>query len=199
MRILGINALFHDPAAALVIDGRTVAAAEEERFSRRKHGKRPLPFSAWELPERAAAWCLTRAGLRPQDLDAVAYSFDPALARPADAMGLDDPWDHLRLTYAREAPNFLRAALPGLDPETVRFVPHHMAHAASGAYAAPDADNCSVLVLDGRGNAPPTWPRAGPAAGSNRCAPRTCRTRWAWSTRSSPSTSASCAPPTSSR
>ncbi|MFD5773721.1 carbamoyltransferase family protein [Streptomyces fungicidicus] len=151
MRILGINALFHDPAAALVIDGRTVAAAEEERFSRRKHGKRPLPFSAWELPELAAAWCLKRAGLRPQDVDAVAYSFDPALARPADAMGLDDPWDHLRLTYAREAPSFLRTALPGLDPGAVRFVPHHMAHAASGAFAAPDAGDCSVLVLDGRG------------------------------------------------
>ncbi|OSP42584.1 MULTISPECIES: carbamoyltransferase C-terminal domain-containing protein [unclassified Streptomyces] len=151
MRILGINALFHDPAAALVIDGRTVAATEEERFSRRKHGKRPLPFSAWELPEQAAAWCLRRAGLRPEDLDAVAYSFDPALARPADAMGLDDPWDHLRLTYAREAPGFLRTALPGLGPGLVRFVPHHMAHAASGAFAAPDAGDCSVLVLDGRG------------------------------------------------
>ncbi|WP_455358780.1 carbamoyltransferase family protein [Streptomyces sp. SYSU K21746] len=151
MRILGINALFHDPAAALVIDGRTVAATEEERFSRRKHGKRPVPFSAWELPVQAAAWCLERAGLRPQDLDAVAYSFDPSLARPADTMGLDDPWDHLRLAYAREAPGFLEAALPGLNPEIVRFVPHHMAHAASSAFAAPDAGNSSVLVLDGRG------------------------------------------------
>ncbi|MEV3988617.1 carbamoyltransferase C-terminal domain-containing protein [Streptomyces sp. NPDC049837] len=151
MRILGINALFHDPAAALVIDGRTVAAAEEERFSRRKHGKRPVPFSAWELPEKAAAWCLKRAGLRPQDLDAVAYSFDPELARPADEMGLDDPWDHLRLTYAREAPGFLKATLPGLDPGIVRFVPHHMAHAASGAFAAEGAGTSSVLVLDGRG------------------------------------------------
>ncbi|UNO39830.1 carbamoyltransferase C-terminal domain-containing protein [Streptomyces sp. MST-110588] len=153
MRILGINALFHDPSAALVIDGRTVAAAEEERFSRRKHGKRPVPFSAWEVPAQSAAWCLRRAGLRPQDLDAVAYSFDPGLARPAEAMGLDDPWDHLRLIYAREAPNFLRDALPGLDPDIVRFVPHHMAHAASGAFAAPDADSSSVLVLDGRGEA----------------------------------------------
>ncbi|EFL13274.1 carbamoyltransferase C-terminal domain-containing protein [Streptomyces sp. C] len=151
MRILGVNALFHDPSAALVIDGRTVAAAEEERFSRRKHGKRPVPFSAWELPEQAAAWCLKRAGLRPQDLDAVAYSYDPALARPADAMGLDDPWDHLRQTYAREAPRFLATALPGLDPGLVRFVPHHMAHAASGAFAAGGADRSSVLVLDGRG------------------------------------------------
>ncbi|WP_030294770.1 carbamoyltransferase [Streptomyces katrae] len=151
MRILGINALFHDPSAALVVDGRTVAAAEEERFSRRKHGKRPVPFSAWELPEQAAAWCLKRAGLRPQDLDAVAYSYDPDLARPADAMGLDDPWDHLRQRYAREAPGFLATALPGLDPGLVRFVPHHMAHAASGAFAADGADRSSVLVLDGRG------------------------------------------------
>lgn len=151
MRILGINALFHDPAAALVIDGHIVAAAEEERFSRRKHGKRPVPFSAWELPVQAASWCLHRAGLRPQDLDAVAYSFDPDLARPAGEMGLDDPWDHLRLTYAREAPNFLRAALPGLDPALVRFVPHHMAHAASAAFAAAGAETSSVLVLDGRG------------------------------------------------
>ncbi|MEU5611174.1 carbamoyltransferase [Streptomyces sparsogenes] len=153
MRILGINALFHDPAAALVIEGHTVAAAEEERFSRRKHGKRPVPFSAWELPEKAAAWCLAEAGLRPQDLDAVAYSFDPALARPAGVMGLDDPWDHLRLTYARQAPGFLTTALPGLDPDIVRFVPHHMAHAASSAYAAPGAETSSVLVLDGRGEA----------------------------------------------
>ncbi len=153
MRILGINALFHDPAAALVIDGRVVAAAEEERFSRRKHGKRPVPFSAWELPEQAASWCLHRAGLRPQDLDAVAYSFDPGLARPAADMGLDDPWDHLRLTYAREAPGFLKTALPGLDPAAVRFVPHHMAHAASSAFAADGegVDRASVLVLDGRG------------------------------------------------
>lgn len=100
MRILGINALFHDPAAALVVDGRTVAAAEEERFSRRKHGKRPVPFSAWEVPELSARWCLEHAGVRPGELDAVAYSFDPKLARPARDLGLDDPWDPLRLAYA---------------------------------------------------------------------------------------------------
>ena len=47
MKVLGINAIYHDPAAALVVDGKIVAAAEEERFSRRKHGKRPLPWSAW--------------------------------------------------------------------------------------------------------------------------------------------------------
>src|SRR5258705_8183029 len=99
MRVLGINAIFHDPAAALVVDGKTVAAAEEERFSRRKHGKRPVPFSAWELPDQAAAWCLAQAGLRPADLDLVAYSYDPDLAEPADTLGLNDPWDALRQRY----------------------------------------------------------------------------------------------------
>lgn len=154
MRVLGINAIFHDPAAALVVDGVTVAAAEEERFSRRKHGKRPVPFSAWELPEQSARWCLAQAGLRPQDLDAVAYSFDPSLSRPASEMGLDDPSDYLRVEYAQRAPDFLAAALPGLSPDQVRFVRHHVAHAASAAYAV-DGENepSSVLVLDGRGEA----------------------------------------------
>ena len=154
MRVLGINAIFHDPAAALVVDGRTVAAAEEERFSRRKHGKRPVPFSAWELPEASARWCLEAAGLRPEDLDAVAYSFDPARCLPAEELDLGDPWDWLRVEYARRAPGFLATALPGLDPERVRFVPHHVAHAASAGLAAPLRDgqgDCAVLVLDGRG------------------------------------------------
>ena len=150
MKVLGINALFHDPAAALVVDGVTVSAAEEERFSRRKHGHRPVPFAAWELPERAAAWCLEHAGLEPTDLDAVTYSYDPALAAPADELGLFDPWDSLRQTYAREASGFLATALPGLDPASVRHVAHHVAHAASGALASP-YDVADVLVLDGRG------------------------------------------------
>jgi carbamoyltransferase len=154
MRVLGINALFHDPAAALVVDGQIVAAAEEERFSRRKHGKRPVPFAAWELPEQSARWCLSEAGLRPEDLDAVAYSFDPGLARPAEELGLNDPWDWLRQEYARRAPSFLASALPGLDADRVVFVPHHVAHAASAALAAPAYEgnrDRAVLVLDGRG------------------------------------------------
>ncbi|MEV0427339.1 carbamoyltransferase C-terminal domain-containing protein [Micromonospora sp. NPDC050495] len=152
MHVLGINAIFHDPAAALVVDGRVVAAAEEERFSRRKHGKRPVPFSAWELPELSAAWCLASAGIDVDSLDAVAYSFDPGLCRDTAELGLSDPWDWLRVDYARRAPQFLAAALPGLDPDKVRFVPHHVAHAASAGLAAPPAgDDTAVLVLDGRG------------------------------------------------
>lgn len=148
--ILGINAVFHDPAAALILDGRIVAAAEEERFTRRKHGKLAVPFSTWELPERAAAWCLEAAGVTPADLDAVAYSYDPALATNGHRDLTSAGWEELRTLYARRAPLFLRTSLPGLAPDRVRFVPHHVAHAAS-AYLAGPLDAPAVLVLDGRG------------------------------------------------
>lgn len=154
MRVLGINAAFHDPAAALVVDGRIVAAAEEERFSRRKHGKQAVAFSAWELPTQAAAWCLRRAGIGPTDIDAVGYSYEPALAEVGTGVleGQDRDWEHLRTMYARRAPLFLAAALPGLDPGCVRHVRHHVAHAASASLASPTPDS-AVLVVDGRGEA----------------------------------------------
>jgi carbamoyltransferase len=157
LRVLGINAVFHDSAAALVVDGRTVAAAEEERFSRRKHGKRPVPFSAWELPEQAIMWCLAEAGLAADDLDAVAYSYDPSLV-DLNSGGLDPSWEDLRTTYAARAPQFLQTALPGYDSKPFHFVRHHVAHAASAALAAPwDPDgslgDCAVLAVDGRGEA----------------------------------------------
>jgi carbamoyltransferase len=150
MRVLGVNAVFHDPAAALVVDGEIVAAAEEERFSRRKHGKAPVAFSTWELPEQAARWCLEHAGMRPDELDAVAYSYDPALAAAPTADVTDERWEGLRTLYVQRAPRFLATALPGLDPGRVRFVAHHVAHAASAHHAAGWRD-CAVLVVDGRG------------------------------------------------
>src|SRR3954453_9770844 len=113
--VLGVNAVFHDPAAALVDHGRVVAAAEEERFSRRKHGKSAVPFATWELPESAMRFCLRRAGLTAADLDAVADSYAPALAPDDDDIPAD-AWEPLRPLYARRAPNFLATALPGLDP-----------------------------------------------------------------------------------
>ena len=150
--VLGINAVFHDPAAAVVVDGEIVAAAEEERFSRRKHGKSPVPFSTWELPEHAARWCLERAGLRPSELDAVAYSYDPALAAAVNGDVTADRWEGLRTLFVQRAPRFLQTAFPDLDPGLVRFVPHHLAHAASCALAAP-YESSAVLVVDGRGEA----------------------------------------------
>jgi carbamoyltransferase len=148
--VLGVNAVFHDPAAALVVDGEIVAAAEEERFSRRKHGKPPVAFSTWELPDQAMAFCLAEAGLTPADLDAVAYSYDPDLAFETSGDVTEAQWEGLRTLYVRRAPLFLRTSLPGLDPSIVRWVPHHVAHAASATFAS-GMDPCSVLVLDGRG------------------------------------------------
>lgn len=154
MKVLGVNSVFQDPAAALVVDGRTVAAAEEERFSRREHGKEPVPFSAWELPIESMRWCLDQAGLSPPDLDVVAYSYDPALAL-TEGPALDPDWERLRLIYAERAPYFLATALPGLQPARVTHIPHHVAHAASAALAAPPAagghGGRAVLVTDGRG------------------------------------------------
>jgi carbamoyltransferase len=150
VKVLGVNAVFHDPAAAVVVDGEVVAAAEEERFSRRKHGKPPVAFSTWELPEQAACWCLREAGVEPAELDAVAYSYDPELAPAVNGDVTADAWEPLRTLYVQRAPRFLRTALPGLDPDRVRFVPHHLAHAASAFLAAPHASS-AVLVADGRG------------------------------------------------
>lgn len=150
--VLGVNAVFHDPAAALVVDGEIVAAAEEERFSRRKHGKEPVPFSTWEVPELSARWCLEQAGLSAEDVDYVGYSYDPALAGPITDDITANGWESLRTLFAWRAPFFLQTSLPGLDPACVRFVPHHVAHAAS-AYLASPFESSSVLVLDGRGEA----------------------------------------------
>jgi carbamoyltransferase len=155
-KVLGVNAVFHDPAAALVVDGHIVAAAEEERFSRRKHGKEPVPFSTWELPIESMRWCLAEGGVDPTELDAVAYSYHPDLApvvggrgEPGDDVTAGD-WEGLRTLFVRRAPRFLATALPGLDADRVVYVPHHEAHAASACIAAP-SDSSAVLVLDGRG------------------------------------------------
>src|SRR4051812_20057398 len=95
-------------------------------------------------------WCLEQAGIEPQDLDAVAYSYDPALGAPVDGDLTQDEWEPLRTLYAQRAPLFLKTALPGLDPSVVRFVPHHVAHAASACLASPH-ESSAVLVTDGRG------------------------------------------------
>jgi predicted NodU family carbamoyl transferase len=150
MIVLGINAVFQEPAAALVVDGKIVAAAEEERFSRRKHGKPCVPFSTWELPEAAARWCLNQGGITPAQLDAISYSYDPALAPPDGANLWDNEYEAMRTFYVRRAPNHLADLLPSFDRAKVRFVPHHLAHAASAYLVGPYRD-CSVLVMDGRG------------------------------------------------
>lgn len=177
MYTLGINAAFHDPAACLVQDGRMVAAAEEERFTHIKHGKRPIPFSTYELPFHAIEFCVNKAGIRLTDVDHVAYSFDPYLllgshagdpqvSIPLQRKGLEtteweSPWDPLSLSAIVNAPRHLASAVPhhlqercgGLPdegPGSWHYVPHHVAHAASAFHASP-YEAAAVMTLDGRG------------------------------------------------
>src|ERR671916_310490 len=115
MRVLGVNAVFHDPAAALVVDGQVVAAAEEERFTRRKHGKLPVPFATWELPEQSAAWCLAEAGLSPRGLGG-----GRLLLRPAPAPAGRARRDRRRLGGAADPVRRAGPAVPAHRPARPR-------------------------------------------------------------------------------
>src|SRR3954469_10399695 len=79
MYTLGINAAFHDSAACIIKDGKLLAAVEDERFTHVKHGKRPIPFSAYELPYHAIDYCLAEAGIRLAGVDHLADSHEPGL------------------------------------------------------------------------------------------------------------------------
>ncbi len=180
MITLGINAAFHDPAAAIVNDGVVLAAAEEERFTHVKHGKRPVPFSTWELPYNAIDFCLKTAGITLADVDHIAYSFDPQplLGERKDALtveiplrpagvragvpGFENPYEGLFLSAILNAPGHLVDGVPlhlskrfgGTTVDAViqkwHFVNHHLAHAGSAFLPSPYTD-AAVLVLDGRG------------------------------------------------
>ncbi|GCE02746.1 carbamoyltransferase family protein [Dictyobacter aurantiacus] len=178
MYTLGINSVYHDPAACLVKDGQVLAAAEEERFTHIKHGKRPIPFSTYELPFHAINYCLQEANIRLTDVEHIAYSYDPFLllgpggretelvlplepsAHPV-APPWESPWDPLFLSSIVNAPRQLAGGVPlHLQPRfrgfrsqgdyQWHFVEHHLSHAASAFLASPFED-AAVLVLDGRG------------------------------------------------
>jgi carbamoyltransferase len=177
MYTLGINAVYHDSAAALVKDGELIAAAEDERFTHVKHGKRPIPFSTYLLPYDAIDYCLRAADITLKDVDHVAYSYDPFLllgphrddatitlplepsAHPTPAEW-EAAWDPLFLSsivnaprqLAGGAPLHLQARFRGVRAADLHwhFVEHHIAHAASAFHASP-FDRAAVLTLDGRG------------------------------------------------
>jgi carbamoyltransferase len=173
---LGINAAYHDCSACLVADGKVVAAAEEERFTRVKHGKRPVPFTTWQLPFHAIDYCLQEAGIELSRVQHVAYSYDPYLlpgaVRQETSIQLPlepsahrsdwlSPWDPLFLSYVVNAPRQLAGGAPhhlkrrfrGVrhdGPYQWHFLEHHLAHEASAFLAAP-FDSGAVLTMDGRG------------------------------------------------
>lgn len=151
VNVLGINSVYHESAAALLVDGALVAAVEEERFNRIKHGKQAEFDNPHQLPERAIRFCLNYAGLTAGDIDHVAYSFNPQLRR---AQYRAEWWDprleetfRLRLGQVRGvAEELLGRPLR----QEFHFVPHHMAHAAS-AFFPSGFDRAAILTIDGIG------------------------------------------------
>jgi carbamoyltransferase len=165
MYTLGINAAFHDSAAALMKNGTLIAAAEEERFTHVKHGKRPVPFAAYELPFHAINYCLGEAGIHLDEVDQIAYSFNPQLFNriPEGGKGQEKfyaDWDPLFHTYLSSAPEQLRDGYPhhlqhrfaGCKDLRSKwhYVEHHAAHAASAFYPSPYR-SAAVMTIDGRG------------------------------------------------
>src|SRR5467141_2970382 len=170
MRILGISAFYHDSAAALVEDGNIVAAAQEERFTRKKQDAR--------YPENAISYCLDEAGLTLNEVDHIVFYEKPFVK-----------FERLLETYLAFAPRgfaSFRTALPvwvkdklfqrstllqelktvqsGIDwDQRLLFSEHHLSHAASAYYPSP-FESAAVLTMDGVGE----WTTTSVALGRGR-------------------------------
>lgn len=150
MYVLGISCWYHDSAACLLRDGHIVAAAQEERFTRRKHDP--------SFPAQAIAWCLSEAGISAADLSVVAFYEKPFLK-----------FERLLETYLGTSPKGLRSFLkampvwlkeklwiPNLIADqigyegTLVFPEHHLSHAASAFYPSP-FEEAAVVTMDGVG------------------------------------------------
>ncbi|OGQ46288.1 MAG: hypothetical protein A3H42_04505 [Deltaproteobacteria bacterium RIFCSPLOWO2_02_FULL_46_8] len=151
--ILGISAFYHDSAAAILKDGEIVAAAQEERFSRKKHDPR--------FPLHAINYCLEEAGLNPADLDAIVFYDNPVLT-----------WDRILkncLTVGEEGIHQFKKAAPSVlgikiwvadifkkhfgslgKMGKILFTEHHFSHAASAFYPSPFS-RAAILTIDGVG------------------------------------------------
>lgn len=150
--ILGISAFYHDSAAALIVDGEIVAAAQEERFTRKKHDP--------GYPLNAVNYCLSQANLTPGQIDYIAF-YEKPLTK----------FERLLETYLAFAPagfhsfamampvwlkeklwqnRLLRKSIPGADRAKLVFTEHHESHAASAFFPSPFQE-AAVLTLDGVG------------------------------------------------
>ena len=149
--ILGLNAYHGDAAAALVVDGELVCAAEEERFNRVKH--------CAGFPAQAAAWCLAEGGLSAGDLEHVAIGRDPRANLGAKVLrtllkGTSPSYVKARLQNAsrvRDVKGELESALGAEVGAELHLVEHHQAHVASAFFVSPFED-AAVLTLDGFGD-----------------------------------------------
>jgi carbamoyltransferase len=168
MIVLGINSVYHELAAALVIDGEIVAAVEEERFNRQKHGKVARVDNPHQLPVRSIDFCLKRCGIKPQEIDAVAYSFSTQLRRRRfclDKLSQRGDWgdpegERVFISCLEKVPESLANLLDEDVVDRFHWVPHHIAHAASSYYPS-GTGSAAILVVDGIGEMTTTMMGAG--------------------------------------
>ncbi|MGJ0511326.1 carbamoyltransferase family protein [Methylocystis sp.] len=168
MRILGISAFYHDSAAAVVEDGEIIAAAQEERFSRKKHDSR--------FPRHAIDYCLEAAGATPQDIDFVAFYDKPFIKferlletyiafapRGFQSFKMSLPlWLREKLFQKSLLLKEMKAYSTDVDwAKRLLFAEHHFSHAASAFYPSPFKD-AIVLTMDGVGE----WATTSVAFGS---------------------------------
>jgi carbamoyltransferase len=163
MYILGISCFYHDSAAVVIQDGKIVAAAEEERFSRKKHD--------YGYPENAIRFCLDFAGIDPKDLDYVVFyekpfhKFERLLM--TSFQSYPRSWKTFResmLTWLGDKlwiKNTLKEKL-GVQSERILFGEHHLSHAASAFYASP-FEEAAILTVDGVGE----WTTTSVGVGKN--------------------------------
>jgi carbamoyltransferase len=157
MRVLGVSAFYHDSAAALVADGRIIAAAQEERFTRKKHDS--------GFPEHAVRYCLEEAGIELGKIDAVVFYDKPFLKferlletylayspRGFRSFRLALPlWQREKLFQKKLLGKRLAAFAPDCDwGRRLLFAEHHQSHAASAFFASP-FEEAAVLTMDGVG------------------------------------------------
>jgi len=153
VNLLGLSAFYHDAAACLLRDGVIVAAAQEERFSRRKNDER--------FPGRAIEYCLRQGGIEAAGLDAVVFYDKPILkfTRMLESYLAVAPWGWSTFTgilptwfsEKLDLRRTIRAEMPGLPARTpILFTEHHQAHAAAAFYPSPFSE-AAILTCDGVG------------------------------------------------
>ena len=163
--ILGVSAYYHDSAAALVVDGEIVAAAQEERFTRIKHDH--------DFPHHAIDYCLSEAGLQPEQLDYVGFYDKPFLkferlletylAYAPSGFGSFIRAMPLWLREKLHTPRQIRRGLEGRFKKRVIFTQHHESHAASAFFPSP-FERAAILTVDGVGE----WATASFGIGEDR-------------------------------
>lgn len=165
--ILGINSAYHESSACLLENGKLLAAVEEERFNRKKHGKSAYVYNPDELPWNAIEFCIKYANISWNDIDHIGFSIDPETRRarntahkhpykiPYGNFGSPEG-EELFYKCLLEVPKKLSIAAGRNIDRIFRFIPHHICHAGSAYFVSP-FDSAGIITIDGIGEFSSTW------------------------------------------